>query len=35
MQVEEFKVFEEVGIEADVGEGLELDLLHELCLKTK
>lgn len=35
MQVEEFEVFEEIGVEADVGEGLELDLLHELGLKTR
>lgn len=33
VQVEEFEVLEEVGIEADVGEGLELDLVEEFGLE--
>jgi hypothetical protein len=33
MEVEEFEVLEEVGIEADVGEGLELDLVEEFGLE--
>ena len=33
MQVEEFEVLEEVGIEANVGEGFELNLVKEFGLK--
>lgn len=34
VQVEELEVLEEVGVEADVGEGLELDLVKQLRLKS-
>lgn len=33
VQVEEFEVLEEVGIEADVGEGLELYLVEQFRLE--
>ena len=35
MEVEELEVFEEIGVEADIGEGLELYLLQQLGLETR
>ena len=34
VQVEELEVLKEIGVETDVGEGLELDLVKQLCLES-
>jgi hypothetical protein len=34
VQVEELEVLKEIGVETDVREGLELDLVKQLCLES-
>lgn len=34
VQVEELEVLKQVGVETDIGEGLELDLVKQLCFES-
>ena len=34
VQIEELEILEEIGVETDVREGLELDLVKQLCLES-
>ena len=34
VQIEKLEILEEIGVETDVREGLELDLVKQLCLKS-